>query len=138
MDTKIDGTHAHVNFKKTAKKGVDEKKPPKAHKSSASSFNIDELFQSMKTAKVHHVLQKDKEVKKALKEAKIAAKRAEIMKEVERDGLATNRMKSPDSPTPLRFDDSINMPIYSEESLGMHNPKAGTTKECPFDCNCCH
>ena len=30
------------------------------------------------------------------------------------------------------------LPIYTEEELGMNNPKAGTTPLCPFDCDCCH
>lgn len=30
------------------------------------------------------------------------------------------------------------LPIYTEEELGMNNPKAGTTPLCPFECDCCH
>jgi hypothetical protein len=30
------------------------------------------------------------------------------------------------------------LPIYTEEELGINNPKAGTTPLCPFDCDCCH
>ncbi|KAH0791862.1 growth factor [Histomonas meleagridis] len=33
---------------------------------------------------------------------------------------------------------SDGLPIYTEEELGMNNPKAGTTPLCPFDCDCCH
>ena len=27
--------------------------------------------------------------------------------------------------------------VYTEEELGLNNPKAGTTENCPFDCECC-
>lgn len=30
------------------------------------------------------------------------------------------------------------IPIYTEEELGLNNPKAGTTPLCPFDCDCCY
>jgi hypothetical protein len=30
------------------------------------------------------------------------------------------------------------LPIYTEEELGINNPKAGSTPLCPFECDCCH
>ncbi len=27
--------------------------------------------------------------------------------------------------------------VYTEEELGMGNPNAGNTDQCPFDCQCC-
>ena len=30
------------------------------------------------------------------------------------------------------------MRIFTEEELGLNKPGAGTTKDCPFDCDCCY
>lgn len=63
--------------------------------------------------------------------AQLAAKVAEL----ETQGRAANRLKSPDSPVPLRFDPELGMNIYSVDSLKIG--KGGDTALCPFDCDCC-
>jgi hypothetical protein len=66
-----------------------------------------------------------------------AAARAEArLDDLEAKGRAANRVKGRDSPEPLRFDAALGMNVYAEEALGMGG--GGGTKDCPFDCSCCH
>jgi hypothetical protein len=69
--------------------------------------------------------------------AEVVAKRAARVQELEARGLRANRMRSPDSPQPLRVDPSTGMPIYSADALKIGQGK-GDTPLCPFDCECCY
>ena len=40
-------------------------------------------------------------------------------------------------PKPVRFDSGAGLPVYKEAALGVSLPGSGTTKDCPFDCDCC-
>lgn len=72
--------------------------------------------------------------KSALKPSK--STEAAAISKLEQAGRKANRLRAPDSPTPLRTDPETGMPIYSIEALKIGKGK-GDTPLCPFDCECC-
>lgn len=56
----------------------------------------------------------------------------------EKASLEAKKNQEQENQTKKRRFTSDGLPIYTEEELGMNNPKAGTTPLCPFDCDCCH
>ena len=71
---------------------------------------------------------------KAEKEEKRLA--AEHLAKLEEEGKRANRIRAPDSPTPLRVDKE-GFPIFDEKTLGVGDKEGKFTKDCPFDCFCC-
>jgi hypothetical protein len=67
--------------------------------------------------------------------AYVSAAAAARVERLVASGRAANRLRAPDSPTPLRVGED-GMPIFSEAALGIGAPDGGT-KDCPFDCSCC-
>lgn len=65
------------------------------------------------------------------------AARVEALRALEKAGKASNRMRSEDSPEPLRFDADLGMNIYSASALKIGQGK-GDSALCPFDCECCY
>lgn len=67
--------------------------------------------------------------------AKAEEARLRTIEEMEKHGKASNRVRSPNSPVPLRFDEDLGVPIYSIDALKIGKGK--DTSLCPFDCDCC-
>ncbi len=112
--------------------GVKKKDGKKGHGSAAApdALDIDSLFAGIKRKKVDAVAPVNEAA------GRRRAEQAGVRK-LEEVGRIANRLRAPDSPTPLRFDQSAGMNIYSADSLRIGQGK-GDTKECPFDCACCY
>lgn len=100
-------------------------------------FDIDALFKDLGEKKAQKQLQPAP--KPPAKDAsKLARKQeADAIAQLEKAGRKTNRMRAPDSPTPLRTDPHTGMPIFSIDALKIGQGK-GDTPLCPFDCECCY
>lgn len=95
-----------------------KKKTPK------KNDDLDDIFNNLTASK-----KAARKAKKSKTKTKTPEKTAAVQED---DDFANVRGAGTSRPTT-----SDGLKIYTEEELGLNNPLAGTTADCPFDCDCC-
>lgn len=100
----------------------------------SNKVSIDELFKrGAEKKKEREATQKQDEEKQAREDQLEAEKKREVMLEQR----TTTGSKFSD-PKVHRMDQETGLPVYKYFDLGMALTGSGFTKDCPFDCDCCH
>jgi uncharacterized protein YpuA (DUF1002 family) len=114
------------------KDGTTSKKVMKSGQSlQAHKQDIDQLFKKQKQQK------KEKQAKEEqLAQQVQTEEQEEANKKREFDMQQSGDQYS--NPSVHRMDAESGLPVYKYYDLGMNIEGSGFTKDCPFDCNCCH
>lgn len=99
--------------------------------------NLDDIFGGLraKKAAAAEAAAKASASRAAAAAAEIRASRA--VEALEAAGRAANSGARPESPVPLRFDQELGVRVFAASALRI-GAGEGSTKDCPFDCECCY